>query len=201
MPAPTLLNRREAVARLALLMGGAVIIGSESYLRGQPVANKTLANDFTAEDIALLDEIGDTIIPATTTPGAKATNIGAFMVMMVNECYDDVHHAVFKEGLTQIDAASQAKFGRDFLAAAPEQRTALLNELDAEQKQHQSTRAAGEPVHYFRMMKQLTVLGYFTSEIGSSQTLRFSEVPGSFDGNAPYTKGDRAWFSPPSRSI
>ncbi len=193
-----LLNRREAIARLALFMGGAAVIGSQSFLSGAPVSGKTTPNDFTAADIALLDEIGDTIIPTTNTPGAKATGIGAFMVWMVNECYDDAQHAAFKAGLAAINAASTAKFGHDFMAASATERTSLLNELDAEQKR---ARANKEGPHYFRMMKQLTLLGYFTSEIGATQALRFTEVPGRFDGNAPYQKGDRAWFQPPSRSV
>jgi hypothetical protein len=201
MTTPNLLNRREAIARLAVLLGGAVVIGSESYLSGAPVAGKTTGNDFTAADIALLDEIGDTIIPTTNTPGAKATKIGEFMVWMVNECYDDAQHAAFQAGLAAVNATAIARFGHDFMAASAVERTALLNELDAEQKRHNGSKAKGEPAHYFRMMKQLTLLGYFTSEIGATQALRFTEVPGRFDGNAPYQKGDRAWFQPPGRSI
>ena len=201
MTTPNLLNRREAIARLALFMGGAAVIGSQSFLSGAPLAGKTTANDFTAADIALLDEIGDTIIPTTNTPGAKAAGIGAFMVWMVNECYDDAQHAAFKSGLAAVNAASTAKHGHDFLAASAAERTALLNELDAEQKRYNGTKAKDAPAHYFRMMKQLTLLGYFTSEIGATQALRFTEVPGRFDGDVPYQKGDRAWFQGPSRSI
>jgi len=198
---PSLITRREALARLAVVLGGALVIGSESYLRGESVAGKTLPDDFSAADLALLDEIGDTIVPATDTPGAKAVQIGAFMAMMVNECYDDAHHAAFKAGLARITALSREQFGHDFMAASAEQRTKLLDALDAEQKQHQRAKSANETAHYFRMMKQLTLLGYFTSEIGASQTLQFTEVPGRFDGDAPYRKGERAWFSPPSRSV
>lgn len=200
MSTPTLLSRREAIARLGLVLGG-TIIGGDVYLRGAPLTGKTQGSDFTPADIALLDEIGDTIIPATDTPGAKSVGIGAFMVMMVNECYDDAHHAAFKAGLASVNAASTGKFGRDFLAASTDQRTALLNELDVEQRKHQSAKAVGEPAHYFRMMKQLTLLGYFTSEVGATKALRFTEVPGHFDGAAPYKKGDRNWFSPPGRSV
>jgi len=196
----TLLSRREALARLGLVLGG-TLIGGDVWLRGDTVAGKSFVNDFTPADLALLDEIGETIIPATDTPGAKAAKIGAFMVMMVNDCYDDAHHAAFKAGLAAVNAASRAKFGRDFMAATPVERTAMLNELDAEQKRHQATKAKDAPAHYFRMMRQLTIVGYFTSEIGATQALYFAEVPGRFDGNAPYQKGDRAVSSPLSRGL
>ena len=196
----TLLSRREAIARLGLVLGG-TLIGGDVWLRGETVAGKTVAQDFTAADIALLDEIGETIIPATDTPGAKSVKIGAFMVMMVNDCYDDAHHAAFKAGLTAINAASQAKFGHDFMAASGTERTALLNELDGEQRKHQASKPKNAPAHYFRMMRQLTLVGYFTSEAGATQALYFAEVPGRYDGNAPYKKGDRAAFSPLSRGL
>lgn len=200
MNSPTSITRRDAIARLALVMGGA-LIGGDTWLRGATLAGKTTGNDFTADEIALLDEIGDTIIPATGTPGAKAVGIGAFMIVMVKDCYDDVQHAAFKAGLAAVDAASRAKFGIDFLGATAEQRTALLNGLDAEQRRYQAAKKDGETAHYFRMMKQLTLLGYFTSEIGATQALRFAEVPGRYDGNAPYKNGDRAWFSGPNRNF
>ena len=51
----------------------------------------------------------------------------------------------------------------------------------------------GVPTHYFRMIKELTLLGYFTSEIGYTQAMRYSETHGQFDPCAPYTPGDKSW--------
>jgi hypothetical protein len=193
MNVPATLSRREMLARLGVLLGGA-LVGGNAWLRGEPLVGKALSNDFTVADLSLLDEIGETILPTTNTPGAKAAGVGAFMVMMVTDCYDDAHHAAFKVGL--------AKLGSEgFLTAAPAERTTRLNALDAEQKKHHATKTASEPAHYFRMMKQLTILGYFTSEIGATQALQFEEVPGRFDGNAPYQPGDRYLFTPPNRAL
>ena len=200
MNTPTLLSRREALARLGLVMGGA-IIGGDLFLRGATVADKTLSANFNAADIHLLDEVGETIIPATDTPGAKAVGIGGFMAMMVTECYDDAHRAAFMAGLVKLNVASQQRFGAEFTAAAPKERLLLLNDLDAAQRQHTATKSADEPAHYFRMMKQLTLLGYFTSEIGATRTQRFVEVPGRYDGNVPYKKGDRNWFVAPTKGV
>ena len=200
MTPPTLISRRDALARLALVMGGAVI-GGNAFLRGAALPDKTVTASFNSADILLLDEIGETIIPATDTPGAKAMGIGGFMAMMVTECYDDAHHTAFLAGLIKINVASRDRFGAEFTAALPKERRALLNELDGEQRRHTATKAASEPAHYFRMMKQLTLLGYFTSEIGATRTLRFVEVPGRYDGNVPYQKGDRNWFVAPTRSV
>jgi len=191
-----LINRREAIARLSLLLGGA-LIGGNAYLRGAPIEGKTIGGDFTAAELALMDEVAETIIPATDTPGAKAVGVGAFMALMVRDCYTDANHAVFKAGLGKLEEATKAKFGTSFMSAAVAQRTELLNELDREQRRHHASKAKDEPPHYFRMLKQLTVLGFFTSETGATKVLRYAEVPGGYDGNAPYKKGDRAWYSPP----
>ncbi len=189
----TFLTRREVLARLGVLLGGA-LIGGDTWLRGATVAGKSIGDNFTADDIALLDEITETIIPTTDTPGAKAANVGAFMAMMVNDCYDDAHHAAFKTGLDGLRASG-------FLTLSPSQRTARLNELDAEQREHSAGKRVDDPAHYFRMMKQLAILGYFTSEIGASQVLIYEEAPGRFDGDMPYKKGDRYFFTQPNRNL
>ena len=51
------------------------------------------------------------------------------------------------------------------------------------------------PTHYFRMMKELALLGYFTSEIGYTKAMRYVESPGRFDPCTPYAKGEPAWAS------
>lgn len=193
--------------RLATLMGATVVgpkLLAANFGHDHAAANPGAgATTFSAGDIALLDEIGDTIIPATDIPGAKATGIGAFMAMMVRECYVPQNQAAFKDGLKKIAETFTARFGGTFLQGSVANRTTLLNELDREQRLYTAQKKdpfvhgteVEEPFHYFRLMKELTLLGYFSSEIGCTQALRFSEVPGRFDGNAPYKKGDRAWFS------
>jgi hypothetical protein len=69
----------------------------------------------------------------------------------------------------------------------------LLTALDKEQKAYQDKKAKDDPSHYFRMMKELTLLGYFTSKEGATMALRYKAVPGRYDGNVPYKKGDKAW--------
>ena len=73
------------------------------------------------------------------------------------------------------------------------QRHDLLVKLDSEQKDYMQNKKKEEPSHYFRMMKELTLLGYFTSEIGCKQAMRYVERPGTYDGNLDYKKGDKAF--------
>jgi hypothetical protein len=80
-----------------------------------------------------------------------------------------------------------------FLAATPEQRLALAEKLDAEQMQYMHGLEEDQPAHWFRMLKELTLLGYFTSEIGYEQALRYAETPGRYDPCVPYAPGEKAW--------
>ncbi|HEY1763386.1 MAG TPA: gluconate 2-dehydrogenase subunit 3 family protein [Opitutaceae bacterium] len=187
------MNRREAIRRIAMLMGGAMV-GARFILSGETVPDKAAGADFSDADKALLDEVGETILPETDIPGAKAVGIGAFMAMMVNDCYSEAEHAAFKAGLADIEARANAKYGKGFVACAPAERSELATALDKEQVEHHASKAKDEPDHYFRMIKDLTTLGYFSSEIGCTKAVRYIEVPGSFNGDAPYTKGERAWF-------
>jgi hypothetical protein len=150
--------------------------------------------NLTPNDISFLDEVGETILPTTaSSPGAKATKIGDFMKTIVNDCYEDKDQQIFLAGMQKLDDASKAKNGKSFMESNDQQRHDLLVDLDKEQKDYTSKKQPADPNHYFRMMKELTLWGYFTSEIGATKALRYIAVPGHYDGCVPYKKGDKAW--------
>ncbi len=122
-----MMNRREAIKQVTAMLGGVALIGGGGLVaaveraHARAARSPTQVGTFTAQDVALLDEVADTILPETKTPGAKAAHVGAFM------------------------------------------------------------------------MKELTLLGYFTSEIGCTQAMRYRETPGRFDPCVPYTPGETTW--------
>ena len=187
------MNRRDALSRVALLVGGS-IVGAEFFLSGCKASEKKIAGlPLTKEDIAYLDEIAETIIPATDTPGAKAAKVGEFMNTMVTDCYDEKDQKIFLEGMTKVNEACNKAHGHDFMTASPEHRKELLTAIDKEAKDYQKNKKNGDPNHYFSLIKQLTLLGFFTSETGATKTLRYIAVPGKYEGCIPYKKGDKAW--------
>jgi hypothetical protein len=236
-----LLTRREAVQRVMLMLGGVTLVGGTTLLtaceRERPaVADGGSIAKFTADDIAFLDEIAETILPETQTPGAKAAKTGAFMALMVTDSYDARDQKIFRDGMRKVDEETQKAHNVSFMAATPQQRLAVLEKLDREQKAHMTAReradrkkkgladlpaeakagdahlpdqrqegalgsdvgaataiTADSPAHYFRMMKELALLGYFTSEIGCTQAQRYIESPGRFDPCVPYAPGEKAW--------
>jgi hypothetical protein len=190
------MNRRDALARVGLLLGGTVI-GAEAFLSGcnNPSSAKIggAGTNFANEDIAFLDEIAETILPKTDTPGAKEAKVGEFMGRIVKDCYTEADQKIFIDGMQKLDAASKVKSGKVFMESTPEQRHDLLVDLDKEQKDYMGKKKKDDPTHYFRMMKELTLWGYFTSEPGATKALRYIAVPGKYEGCVDYKKGEKAW--------
>jgi len=207
-------TRREAVQQVAALLGGAALVGGArlfAFSFEPEVIERVMvqgAGAFAAADVALLDEIAETILPETSTPGAKTAKVGAFMALMVTEVYDERERQVFQQGLRQLDEACRQAHASSFMQASAAQRLSLVEALDREQHAVMEDRApkqrvraqaspspSDEPAHYFRLMKELALLGYFTSEIGCTRAMRYVESPGRFDPNAPHAPGDKSWAS------
>ena len=119
MEDPGHMNRREALSRL-MAITGTVMIGAELFVTGcrsPDAAERTVP--LTAAELALLDEIAETIIPTTDTPGAKAAGVGPFMAATAKDCYDDASYESFRGGLAKVDAASRKRNGKPFIESTP----------------------------------------------------------------------------------
>ena len=187
------MNRREAIQKVSWILGG-TIIGSSIFLEYGCNSGTQQGSDFFDKATTdLLNEIAETILPKTNTPGAKEAKVGEFMNVMVKDCYTKADQEIFKAGIQSLEKGCKEKTGKNFVDCSPEERTSYLTTLDSEQKAYTEKKLAEDPAHYFRMMKELTLLGFFTSEIGATKALRYVETPGSYNGELPYKKGDRAW--------
>ena len=190
------MNRRELLKMVALATGGAVI-GGEFFLAGCKSKDAEVAGmTFSQNDIALLDEVAETIIPKTTTAGAKEAEVGKFMTVMVNDCYEEADQKIFHEGMKKLDEACNKMHGHNFMKAEPVHRKELLTSLDIEAKEYMKNKKKEDPTHYFTMMKQLTLVGYFSSKPGLEQNFNYQPVPGKYDGAVPYKKGDKLFSFP-----
>ena len=187
------MTRRDLLQSVAILLGGSIVGGSVFSISGCKSNEKQVNALFNENEVAYMNEIADTILPTTSSPGAKAANVGHFMSVMVLDCYTESNQKIFKDGLKKIDELSDKQFNASFVKVDSKQRTELLTALDKEQKEYQAKKGQDDPSHYFRMMKELTVLGYFTSKEGATMALRYLPVPGKYDGSFPYKKGDKAW--------
>ena len=165
------------------MLGGATLVGQALMLAGcerrqdvAPDAKEPQGGLFSDADFQLLDEIAETILPETATPGARAAGVGPFIALMVTDTYSPEEQEEFTAGLATIDRECQDAYGRNFVELSPAERLGVAERLDRERFD------AGEAKHYFRMLKELTVLGFFTSETAYNQVLEYVETPGRYDG-------------------
>jgi hypothetical protein len=174
------MNRREAIHRATLLLGGVLAAPLMAGAMGE-VTNFGKSVKVSAEQEALLAEVADIIIPTTGTPGAKAAGVEKFIVRVMRDCYEKPEQEKFYAGLAKLDADSQAKFGKGFTA------------LDLAQKNEMVKQSTIDNKAFFVAMKGLTVTGYFTSEIGATQALEYLPIPGAFNACMPMKPGQKTW--------
>lgn len=186
------MDRRDALALATALLGG-TLVGAELFLSGCSRSSESGSHAlFSAADVALMDEIGETILPdSDRSPGAKAAQIGRFMQLMVTDCYAEAEQKLFIAGLAAIERRAKAEHHQSFVTLSPADRTTVLTFFDQEARHQQADTA--QP-HFFALMKELTIWGYFTSEPGATQALRYNPIPGRYDGCVDYSKGQPAWF-------
>ena len=188
------INRRQALQRVAVLLGGAISAPTlagvlsaatrRAWAASPPWAPRTLS----AAQLELVATVAEHIIPETDTPGARAAGVHRFVDALLSDHYAAAERDRFVAGLADVDARARSAHGQAFAQCAPEQRIALLTELDA--RAYAASR--GEDGWFFRRMKELTLVGYYTSEIGAMQELHVSPF-GAYHGDIPYTSVGRAW--------
>ena len=182
------MNRRELIRNISILTG-AVFLGADLFLMG---CKSDRTNNFDKKAICFLDEVAETIIPKTNTPGAKEAESGKFIALYATDCYSEADKETVFQGIYKLNATSNAKYGKEFIEITNTQKQELLTIIDAEAKKH-NLQNQQQSIHYFTMMKQLILLAFFTSEFGVTQVLRYNPVPGKYEGCIPYKKGETSW--------
>ena len=216
------MNRREALGRIALLMGGTLsapmvsgVLAGCRGTSGSAYAPQTL----TSEQYRLTGALADVIIPPTDTPGAREVGVPEFIDKLMTEWYPAEDRKRFTDGLADVDAFARAAHEKPFAELDAEEQAAVVAVLDREaydydtldldtgeaaaalqqgtdalQRVREDQLADNEPAElpFLRMMKELTVTGYYTSEVGATEELRVNPM-GAYRGDVPYAEVGRAW--------
>lgn len=161
-----------------------MVFGADRFLTGttEPV-HADIEAQFSPEFISLIEEIAETIIPATPDAGgAKAAKLGEFMREIVTLYYSAEEQSTFLLGIAAIETDANTQFGRSYVKASEAERTELLMKYET-----------GETPTGYTMFKQLTIWGYFSSEVGMTQARAFLPIPGKFEGDIPLKPDQKAW--------
>jgi hypothetical protein len=132
---------------------------------------------------ATVTTIAEIIIPQTNTPGAKAARVNEFIDLILTEWYDEQEKSAFLAGLADVDAGTQDLYGKDFVECGEKLQVELLQALDDELAAARPDLEIRKPhkfipeKNFFFMIKKLTLVGYYTSQVGFEQELHGEIIP------------------------
>ncbi|MEM6345526.1 MAG: gluconate 2-dehydrogenase subunit 3 family protein [Bacteroidota bacterium] len=175
------MDRREALKHSAVILGmvsASSVLGVMSGCK----AGRTIdwkPSVLTEEQAKLVGDIAERIIPKSDTPGAIEAGVDAFIDAMLNGYLKEDEVAAFMTGLVEVDAISNSLYEKKFMDLKPEEQDAVLTEI----AEHED-KLAGEAraIAFFPKIKELTITGYFTSELVAEKHLNYRPVPGQFVG-------------------
>jgi hypothetical protein len=192
------MNRREALTRVAGLMGGTLSASALLAIRTGLAADTVLAAAGTglaagtailsASQVDIVSGVVDIMIPRTDTPGAVDVGVPGFIDLMLRNVYTPADRDRYFAGLTDFDATAVSENGKKFVALELQQQVALVRRFhDAAVGEERRLRGAHAPLQrpFILMTKELTLLGFFTSQVGATQVLQYVAVPGSYHGCIP----------------
>ena len=193
-PAASLIGRREAIRRAALLAG--VVVAPEWLLAVDPAFAKAQTGTqvspapqgprLTSAHAAIAGAVADRILPRTDTPGAADVGVPAFIDRLYGEFMTAAERQMLTDGLTAVDAAARSAHGGAFNTLSADRQDALLRTIALAEE--------GKPAGFFRLIRAATILGYFTSEQVGRKVLHYDPVPGRYDGCVPIDQvGRRNW--------
>jgi len=187
------ISRRQALQQVAMLLGGAISaptlagVLSPATRRAWAASPQWAPRTLRPAQLELVATVAEHIIPQTDTPGARGAGVHRFVDTLLSDHYSTEERDRFLAGLADVQ-------GKHFLEATPLQQIALLKAMD--EAAYAPTGASSErpsETWFFRRLKEVTLVGYYTSEIGASRELRVNPM-GTFLGDIPFpASGGREW--------
>lgn len=181
---------------MALVLGGSLSASTLAGVLGgcavDPAAMGTAPGILTADQFDLVTALAEQIIPATDTPGATAAQVPAYIDLMLTEWYPAADRERFLGGLANVEARAQAAHANSFVACTTDQQHALMTVMDNEVFRGSGAAPTGSGPPFFRVLKELVVAGYYTSEVGATQELRVMPM-GIYRADVPYDEIGHAW--------
>jgi len=191
------LTRREVLQKLALALGGTLslpVIGAGLSCRRPPPEALWSPRTLTPAQSDLVALIAETILPATDTPGAREAGVHEFIDLLLTDWMSAEERDRFLDGLTAFDTACHEETGSPFATLTPERRLAVLRPLDEAAVEARNARESDDdPLPFFGSMKEMTLVGYYTSEVGMTRELQHRLVFQSFEGCVTVDHVGRAW--------
>jgi glucoside 3-dehydrogenase (cytochrome c) hitch-hiker subunit len=204
------MNRREFLQCAAIIIGGtsasqlgfALTKEQEVYLATAPDYIAGDVNAFSDAQRKIVAAVTEIIIPRTDTPGAIDAGVPRYIELMVADWLNEEEKSIFDAGLADLESRIPAEHGKPFDQLGADTQLSILEELE--------DKASDSPWYDFAnvqrefisdapficQIKELTIWGFFTSEVGAKQVLRYNPMPMQFDGDIPLSPDDSSWAAP-----
>jgi glucoside 3-dehydrogenase (cytochrome c) hitch-hiker subunit len=195
------INRRDAIKKTALFMGYAVsasaVAGVIKGCKADPNAVAEGLKNWTPEFLSepegqLVAQISECIIPKTDTPGSIDAGVYSFIDIFLKYNETSEGQTKFKDGLANFELFCKNDFGKPFLDCNNEEKIEALKKEEASAIQKRKTNPS-EKTFWFKI-KELTFLGFFTSEPGAKQFLKYDPIPGSYEACIPLDEVGGTWY-------
>lgn len=204
------MDRREAIRRTSWIMGGTLsasaIAAVMSGCKATPTDPGWTPVYLSRDDADTIAEVAERILPATDTPGAKDAGVHRFIDVFLRSNATEEERNLFQSGLVDLNARANDMHSKNFTKLSADQMDGILTEISAQSDDSQQDTAGnianeGEavqgndfnPKKFFGGIRQLTLLGFFTSEVGATQVLIMDEIPGDYIGCIPYSDVGGTW--------
>ncbi|WP_372865297.1 gluconate 2-dehydrogenase subunit 3 family protein [Spongiibacter sp.] len=205
------MNRREFLECAALLIAGVTASQAGFSLTSEQTTYLATAPNYVAKTASYLNKaqkatlamLTETIIPKTDTPGAIDAGVPRFVELMVFEWLNEDEREIFLQGFEGLRSAARQRYQQGFDELPEKTRIQMLEELESTASDSSwydmgsaVMRSYISDAPFICQIKELTVWGFFTSEIGATQVLRYEPMPMQFDGHRTLKKHDSSWALP-----
>ena len=204
------MNRREFLQCAAILVSGAsasqlgFTLSEEQqvYLASAPDYNKGKVNYLTPAQRKIIAAMAEVVIPRTDTPGAIDAGVPNFIELMASDWFNEQESAIFSAGIKAMEEQVPSVYGKPFDQLDAAQQLEIMEELEAQASDSSwyeygnVQREFISDAPFICQVKELTIWGFFTSEVGATQVLRYEPMPMAFDGNTPLSRQDSSWALP-----
>ncbi|WP_281559499.1 gluconate 2-dehydrogenase subunit 3 family protein [Thalassomonas sp. RHCl1] len=185
-------SRRRAMKQLTALFGGALSMSSislavQGYQAQKDIPGRT-GKILNQQQLNLLRILVGLIIPATETPSASDVDVHGFIDNQLAFCFSKEEQLAFIRGLEKLESTAVKQLGQAFAKCHQAQQVDLLNNLE-----DASGDFDNQDKDFFYRTKSLTLLGYYTSEVGATRELAYLPIPGGYRGDVPFAEVGKAW--------
>ncbi len=189
-----MMTRKQFLNQIGI-MGGTSLLAPTLLLQSCKYEPKVRL-ELSELDIPFLEEVAHTIFPGTDEiPSRESSDIGSYLLLTYRDCMEPEEQAVFLSGINTLDKHCGEEFNQVFTQLSSLEKLSIVADLQEEaiafgENQKDATKKIP---HWFDLMKNITLTGYFTSKAGMTKVREYNPVPGRYEGCTPYKEGQKIW--------